>query len=821
MVFVFMISENALNLFNSMSFRNLKYILPLLPLFPSLAFAGEELKARAEINWRYGSERSILMSEFWVPVAQDADSVFYGDLRMMGDDQSNREGNLGVGYRKITQAPVLGKGVIGGNAWIDRRLTALGSTLHQTTIGGEWFGDEYDIRINGYIPLSNEEFHVVPNPDAGPARLVGSQIIVDTNGIAREEPQAGFDMELGWSVPFLQEHTDSFRVYAGGFHFAGDQSEDVTGWRVRALADVTSDVQIGGRFQSDDERGSQGFLEATVRFPLGHKKSYRKEGLRARLDESPERDIDIVTGTATVDSGQSKVVLNAATGTPQEILHVDNTAAGGGDGSVETPFDTLANAAAASSAQGIIYVHTGDGANTNQDQGITLNKAGQQLIGAGSNFVYDAGRFTTDIGQDATNTLIIAASAAPVITNVNATSDGITVNANNIIVAGVTIDGATRDGILIEADGGAASAQNITISNVTAINNRHGIYIHGANGGAISTMVQGAVTMTNSQHGIAVYDDTSGTFNADLGGGAMGSTGGNVLAGNTLEDLAVELDGGTLQAQNNWWGQAAGPDQDNPGIGIRPQIYYGAPINDGLAGHWTFDSEWTDNTTAYDRSGNTNDGALNGGLALADQVTGQVGEALDFDGVGDFVEVPDSATLRPGAGSSWTIVAWARPPNVNQRTTILSKRQDGGDFEQYGMTIADDASSGVLGKRLTAVYRTNIGTDRLYDTTTNVADDSWHHLIAVADQPASIIRLYSDTVELATDSTNSSGGWPTVNNPDPLRIGSHNGLGNFFQNEIDDVRVYNRALSAPEIAELYRMDASSTVNTSGFLGVAP
>lgn len=66
----------------------------LLALLSSPAWAGEELKGRVETNWRYGSERSILMTEFWVPFAQSEDSVLYGDIRMMGDDQDNREGNL-------------------------------------------------------------------------------------------------------------------------------------------------------------------------------------------------------------------------------------------------------------------------------------------------------------------------------------------------------------------------------------------------------------------------------------------------------------------------------------------------------------------------------------------------------------------------------------------------------------------------------------------------------------------------------------------------------------------------------------------------------
>ena len=55
-----------------------------------------------------------------------------------------------------------------------------------------------------------------------------------------------------------------------------------------------------------------------------------------------------------------------------------------------------------------------------------------------------------------------------------------------------------------------------------------------------------------------IDDDTTGASTADLGGGALGSTGGNRIYGNGGPDLRVDLDGGQLKAENNWWGNAAG-----------------------------------------------------------------------------------------------------------------------------------------------------------------------------------------------------------------------------------------------------------------------
>lgn len=773
-------------------------------LSSSPAFAGDSLKARAEANWRNGSDRSILMTEFWVPFLQDEDSVFYGDLRMMGDDSDNREGNLGIGYRKETELPALGKGVAGAHGWVDRRITERGSQFHQVTLGVEWLGEDMDVRANGYLPLSDEQEYSIPNADPQGPALAGTGIVVDTNGTLLEEPQHGLDLELGWRMPFLEDHTDSIRAYGGGYYFDGDHTERVSGWRARLAADITPDVQIGARLQNDNERGSQGFLEATIRFPFGQKKSYRREGIRARLDESPERDIDIVTGASVTDSGDRVQVLNRETGAAQEVLHVDNTAAGGGDGSAENPFNTLAAAQAAASAQTIIYLHTGDGTSTNQDQGLLLDKAGQQLIGAGTDFIYDGARFATANGASPTSTLIAAAGTAPVITNVNAASDGITVNADDVKIAGVTVDGATRDGIVVEADGAAASAQNVTISNVTAQNNRMGVYIHGANSGSVSALVQGSVLTANSQHGIAVYDDTDGTFEADLGGGFMGSAGLNVLAGNSLEDLAVDYDGRVLSAQNNWWGQASGPDTDTPNVGIAPQIYYGAPINDGLAGHWTFDTEWTTNTTAYDRSGNNNGGTLLGGLSLANQVTGQSRDALNFNGP-ESVQVNDSMSLNI-LQNSLTISGWFNP-NVDIANAagpypiLLIKRP----------WIVGGYAAHFVRATGSVILQICTGATCPGTRSGSILANSWYYYTGVVDGQS--LRLYING--MLVSSQNFAG---TIGSSagSALIMGS-----NFFDARMDDMRVYNRAIDPSEIAELYRMDASGAVDASGFLASAP
>lgn len=792
------------------------------------------------------------MTEFWVPITQNENSVLYGDMRLMSDDQDNREGNLGLGYRQFTRAPFLDAGVVGVHAWIDRRRTERGSIFHQVTIGGEWLGENVDILANGYVPLSDGKQYTVPNANPSGPTLAGTGIFVDTSGTILEEPQHGFDIEFGWQVPFLKENTDSIRVYGGGYYFNSGNTEDVLGWRARVAADITSDIQIGARFQHDDERGSQGFLEATIRFPFGQKRSFRSEGLHARLDDAPERDIDIVTSSTVTDSGDRVQVLNTVTGQAQEILHVDNTAGGGGDGSAEAPFNTLAAAQAAVGPQGIIYVHTGDGTSANQDQGITLNKPGQQLIGSGTDFVYDSSHFTTANGASPLSTLLIPATAAPVITNANVLSDGITVTADDVKIAGIAVNGATRDGITVtgnnvsiesiqainnvrhgiyglnitglslsslfannngedgvrlEAAGAGHSLTGAILNRVAANGNKNGIRLYANTDASVSAAMERSDVSGNTQHGIIVYDDsTAGDVTADLGGGASNSLGLNIIAGSAMEDLALDTDGAAVSAMNNWWGQAGGP--------LATQIYYGAVVDDGLIGHWTLDDGA--GGMARDRSLNGNDGTLTNGPTW---VAGAHNGAASFDGINDYIIIPNEQDYDLGTGD-FTLLGWARLTTVPDPiySIIVSKgvvgtccAADGypgyelGELGSAAGVRVEDTAAGINAK-VAAVNSAPY-------------EGGWHFY--VGRRNGGTLYTFIDGVQVASNNTLGAGA--NLDNNSPLGIGAnlYFSQAKFMSGLIDDVRVYDRALGDGEIGEIYRMNSTGLIDAAGALNASP
>ena len=74
----------------------------------------------------------------------------------------------------------------------------------------------------------------------------------------------------------------------------------------------------------------------------------------------------------------------------------------------------------------------------------------------------------------------------------------------------------------------------------------------------MNALVQENTITGNSDNGLQISDASAGLSVIDMGGGTLGSTGGNRIFGNTLQDIRVDVDGNEAKAENNWWGVATG-----------------------------------------------------------------------------------------------------------------------------------------------------------------------------------------------------------------------------------------------------------------------
>ena len=195
----------------------------------------------------------------------------------------------------------------------------------------------------------------------------------------------------------------------------------------------------------------------------------------------------------------------------------------------------------------------------------------------------------------------------------------------------------------------------------------------------------------------------------------------------------------------------------------------------GLVAAYDFDE--AGDVRALDASGNGNDGMLSGPTRTS---AGKFGGALSFDGINDWVTVDDHATLDLTSGM--TLEAWVKPSALSGwRTALIKETASGLAYALY----AHDNSP-----RPAAYIR--IGGDRATPGNAALPTNAWTHLATTYD--GSRLRLFVNGVETSTAVSGS-----IEQSAQPLRIGGNAVWGEYFKGLIDEVRVYNRALSAAEI----------------------
>ena len=198
----------------------------------------------------------------------------------------------------------------------------------------------------------------------------------------------------------------------------------------------------------------------------------------------------------------------------------------------------------------------------------------------------------------------------------------------------------------------------------------------------------------------------------------------------------------------------------------------------GLNAAWAFDE--VSGTTAADQSGKGNVGTVSNTAWVAG---GKYNNALSFSGSNAWVTVPDSATLDLTTGM--TVEAWLRP-------TTVERLAHGGREGAAGQPRLRDLREQREAIGLPAEVFVG-GSTRSVQGTAALPTLTWSHVAATYD--GSTLRLYVNGAQVG--SLAASGTILTSNSA--FRIGGNSIWGEYFNGLIDEVRVYNRALTAGEI----------------------
>jgi PKD repeat protein/glucose/arabinose dehydrogenase len=201
----------------------------------------------------------------------------------------------------------------------------------------------------------------------------------------------------------------------------------------------------------------------------------------------------------------------------------------------------------------------------------------------------------------------------------------------------------------------------------------------------------------------------------------------------------------------------------------------------GLVAAYNFDQG--SGSSVPDASGNGHTGTISGAVWTS---TGKYGGALSFDGVNDWVTVADSALLDLTTGM--TLSAWVFPTGHGTFCTVVMKERP--ETEVYGLysSTADERPGAGISRSGTSLV--GISGSRALPLNT------WTHLAVTYD--GTTLRLFVNGLEVKRRS--APGALLTSGNP--LRIGGNSIRPEFFQGRIDDVRIYDRALTVTEVQKV-------------------
>jgi len=227
---------------------------------------------------------------------------------------------------------------------------------------------------------------------------------------------------------------------------------------------------------------------------------------------------------------------------------------------------------------------------------------------------------------------------------------------------------------------------------------------------------------------------------------------------------------------------------------------------------WKFDEESGASTT--DSSANNNTGTL---YNMSDPwVAGKFGNALDFDGYDDYVQVADHSSIEFGTGS-FSISFWIKKDAFTTDSHILINGSSAGTGNRYEIANTNSYGDGdpTPSGAIVFVIDDNdaAGNKKVLTSDTTFITGDWVHCVCIRNASNQQLYIYRNGV-LDDDkpghalNINSTG--------EPLYIAQNEDGGARFEGQLDDIRFYNYVLSADDIDDLYNAGPGLAVTPANF-----
>jgi hypothetical protein len=241
-------------------------------------------------------------------------------------------------------------------------------------------------------------------------------------------------------------------------------------------------------------------------------------------------------------------------------------------------------------------------------------------------------------------------------------------------------------------------------------------------------------------------------------------------------------------------------------------------VTKGLVAYWSMRNS---GTTVLDEIGANNGGASNG--VVFSYANGLVGGGGYFDGASTYVEINDSDALSFGSGASiapFTIAAWVRVEEASHAETLRIVAKNGTNISDSART---EYKLEVMADNKIRLYLRDesVGKFSIRSSASSLITNAWQFIVATkgALSDASThqdIYVYLSGVDVTdpASGTTEAGFVAMENTSAKLRLGAtahatdSRALRGYVKGGLDEVRIYNRVLTADEIKQLCRMGAT-------------
>jgi len=211
---------------------------------------------------------------------------------------------------------------------------------------------------------------------------------------------------------------------------------------------------------------------------------------------------------------------------------------------------------------------------------------------------------------------------------------------------------------------------------------------------------------------------------------------------------------------------------------------------DSMAHYWKLDE--TSGSTYEDSYAGLDGGAINAPTPIAGLIDG----AQDFDGTSQYITVPDDDSLDWGSTDSFTIELWANFTNVASRNKVMIGRDQNGGAHWW---LGANQNTGVVNWNMKA-KDTSGGA---VTGTTAINDGKWHHIVAVRNDTNDKNSLFVDGVEENYATYDYTAGFDATTSLGIGYMAYHLTPDYYYDGIIDEIALYDRALSVSEIQEHY------------------